>query len=113
MSSVKPGQVFGRLGQYRIQRTLGVGGNGTVLVATEFGEDGEYFRDVAIKTMNSPDSRYGKERFKREAAMVAKLKAPTTVTLYEYGADAETGLYYMAYEYVKGTPLNEVLEEEG
>jgi serine/threonine-protein kinase len=59
-----------------------------------------------------PDPEFHR-RFFLEAATVAKLKHPNTVTVFDFGVDEEDGLYFIAMEYLKGRTLSRVLREEG
>jgi serine/threonine-protein kinase len=52
-----------------------------------------------------------RRRFLREAAILARLKHPHTVTLFDYGCDG--GLCFIAMELVEGRTLLELLRSEG
>ena len=102
------GSVFA--GRYVIGDVLGDGGYGRVFEA----QDHEVGRRVALKVLR-PDMANGgyshekRERFRREAATVANLQDPHTVTLFDHGETPE-GLLYMVFEFVNGTPLNDLLK---
>ena len=51
-------------------------------------------------------------RFNAEAELAAKLSHPNTVTLFDFGQDAE-GCLFIAMEYLEGRSLREVLTREG
>ena len=92
------------VGPFRIERVLGRGGFGTVLLAREE----PLGRAVALKFLHR-DSRAAKHRFLREAALVAELKHPSLVPIYRFGE--EEGRPYFAMEYVEGTTLAKVIAQ--
>ncbi len=86
---------------YKIIKTLGVGGQATVYLAIQEGFD----REVALKVMSpalAADPSFG-ERFIREAKIVAKLRHPNIVTVYDVGE--HDGFFYLAMEYMPGIEL--------
>src|SRR5688500_17677162 len=90
-------------GQYRIERTLGQGGMGTVFL----GRDETLDRPVAIKVISpevgtSPEIR---QRFLQEARVVARLRHPNIVAV--FAAGEADGLLYFVMEYVPGESLRE------
>ena len=93
------------LGRYRIERELGRGSMGTVYL----GHDPQIGRLVALKTMSLSREFEGHElaearaRFFREAAMAGRLQHPDIVTIFD--ASEESGLAYIAMEYVSGHDL--------
>lgn len=96
--------------RYRIDSVLGGGGYGVVFEAW----DQDVGRRVALKiprTSAGEADRELLERFRREAAAVARLQDPHTVTLFDYG-EAD-GHLYMVCEFVAGTALGALLEERG
>jgi len=99
-------------GRYRIVRILGKGGMGRIYRAEQI----PLGRTVVIKVLSlrfavEEDPGF-KDRFYLEAAVLAKLKHPNTVTVFDYGmADDET--LYMVMEYVEGRTLAQVLRLEG
>ncbi|HEX4681229.1 MAG TPA: serine/threonine-protein kinase [Gemmatimonadaceae bacterium] len=100
----------GALGQqYEMLRMLGHGGMGTVYLA----RDRALERFVAIKVLR-PDVAAlhgGRERFRREARIVAQLSHPGILSLYTFGE--VHGLWYFVTEYVRGVSLAERLRVEG
>ncbi len=95
--------------QYAIERVLGAGGMGTVLLARDVTLD----RLVAIKVV-SPEVSLApavRERFLREARTVARLRHPHIVAIHAAGEAA--GMLYFVMEYVEGESLREVLQHEG
>jgi serine/threonine protein kinase len=66
---------------------------------------------VAVKIMHPHFAEYPGfvERFEREAALVARLRHPNIVTVFDF--DAENDLYYMVMELIEGPTLsNEIYE---
>jgi serine/threonine protein kinase len=90
-----------RLGPYTILSALGAGGMGEVYKARDVRLD----RDVAIKVLASAlaaDARF-KERFEREARVVASLNHPHICTLYDIGE--HDGATFLVMEYLEGETL--------
>ena len=97
------------VGRYDVERELGVGGMGQVLLGRDIALD----RPVAIKVIapdlaSSPASR---QRFLREARTVARLRHPNIVAVYAAG-EADNLLYFVM-EYVEGESLRQMLDREG
>jgi hypothetical protein len=95
--------------QYELLRPLGRGGMGTVYLA----RDRALERFVAIKVLR-PDVAAlhgGRERFRREARIVAQLSHPGILALHTFGE--VRGLWYFVTGYVRGTTLAERLRVEG
>ncbi len=95
-------------GQYQIERVLGVGGMGTVFLATDTTLD----RPVAVKVI-APDvasSAELRQRFLLEARTVARLRHPNIVSV--YAAGESDGLLWFAMEYVPGESLRDRLQRE-
>ena len=97
-----------RIGRYRIERLLGRGAMGRVLL----GRDAVLDRDVAVKLLRDdlavdPDQhRALVDRMRHEAKACARVSHPNIVTLFDMGEDAELGLY-LVFEYAEGTTLKE------
>lgn len=93
------------LGRYQIERLLGRGAMGAVLL----GRDPRIGRQVAIKTMSlaaefdGPELEEARRRFFREAETAGRLQHPDIVTVFDAGEDDD--LAYIAMEYVKGHDL--------
>jgi serine/threonine protein kinase/tetratricopeptide (TPR) repeat protein len=75
-------------GRYRILRALGEGGSGRVYLA----HDPELGRDVAVKIL---DRVRDLERFRREMAVLASLRHPNIVPIYDAGAHDGRPYYAM------------------
>jgi predicted Ser/Thr protein kinase len=100
---------LGRLERYRILKELGHGGMGMVLLA----EDSQLRRMAAIKVMlpryaKDPQAR---ERFLREARSAAKIKHDNVITIFQ--VDEANGIPFIAMEFLKGTPLDQHLKDNG
>src|SRR6267142_7029331 len=90
-----------RLGPYEITGSLGAGGMGEVYKARDTRLD----RTVAIKIL--PDALAAdpqfRERFEREARVIAGLTHPHICTLHDVGHDDRTD--YLVLEYLEGQTL--------
>lgn len=92
-------------GRYRIIKELGKGTMGVVYEA----HDPQIDRLVALKILR-PDRMVNEAyvgRFLKEARAIGRLAHPGIVTIYDVGEDNDT--IYIAMEYLKGTPFNEVI----
>lgn len=97
-----------RLGKYEIVARLGRGGMAEVYRARHVSLD----RDVAIKVLRASlasDSGL-RERLEREARQLARLRHHNIVQVYDFEADAETGMWYMVMEHIDGPTLRDVLD---
>lgn len=106
--ALAPGtEVFG----YRIDGTLGKGGMGTVYKATQLSLQ----RPVALKVLGTRFARNpsSAEDFLREARATAKLTHQNLVTIHDVHADAARNLYAYSMEYVPGTTLTRLIQEQG
>jgi tRNA A-37 threonylcarbamoyl transferase component Bud32 len=89
------------IGKYRIVEHLGRGGMAEVYKAYQPNLD----RYVAVKMMHTflSDEKEFLARFEREAKVVATLRHPNIVQVYDF--DAEGGVYFMVMEYITGETL--------
>lgn len=97
------------LGRYRIDGELGRGGMGVVHRA----EDTVLGRPVALKLLStrlSHDAEF-RDRFSREAALLARLDSPHVVQIYDFGQQDET--LYMVTQLIDGGDLSRLLAESG
>ncbi len=109
MQFPKPGQTF--QGKYELVQVLGRGGFAAVYKAI----DVDVGRSVAIKFLVPGEDGYDPSlvaRFLREARVVAQLKDPHNITMFDFGR-SDDGLLYMVFEYVAGADLAHVLEDHG
>jgi len=97
-------------GKYEIRGIVGEGGMGTVYLAHQ----GSMDRDVAIKVLRPEycHNRLAIKRFHREARAASRLTHPNTITVYDSG-QSEDGLLYQVIELLNGSPLSDILDEEG
>ncbi len=100
-----------KLGRYEIRERLGVGGMARVFM----GWDTTLERQVAIKILHEhlvEDPTF-KERFDREAKLVATLNHPNIVQIYDYDTIDVDGqmVCYMVMPYFPGRTLTDVLSE--
>ena len=93
---------------YEIVRQIGVGGMGEVWL----GRHKLIGREVAIKSLHKQliQKEAIRQRFKNEAATLARLQHPNVVALLDYHED-EKGVY-LIMEYVEGIPLDENIEQK-
>lgn len=92
-------------GRYRIVKELGKGTMGVVYQA----HDPQIDRMVALKVLRPDRVTSGSfvARFLKEARAIGRLSYANIVTIYDVGEDQ--GTIYIAMEYLKGEPLNEVV----
>jgi serine/threonine protein kinase/Flp pilus assembly protein TadD len=89
-----------RIGPYRVLRRLGAGGMGEVVLA----HDDRLDRLVAIKRLHDDAATPARrERFRREARIVARLDHPAIVRIHD--VHHEAGHDYLIMEYVEGQTL--------
>lgn len=95
----------GRIGAYRIVRTLGQGGMGTVYLAER--DDDQYKRLVAIKVLRSALSRSPAFQvlFRSERQILADLDHPNIARMLD-GGITDRGAPYLVMEYIDGIALD-------
>jgi serine/threonine-protein kinase len=104
------------LGSYRLEERLGQGGMGEVWRARHR----MLARPAAIKLIRasgsangrSPSSRDMVQRFEREAQVIARLRSPHTVDLFDYGV-AENGSFYYVMELLEGLDADRLVRRFG
>ncbi len=104
--NLQPGDVVA--GRYRLTGTVGKGAMGAVFSA----EHTETGQKVALKFMIVDDAE-GEEfvsRFQQEARVMAQLKSPNTVRIYDFGRTGD-GAFFMAMELLAGEPLDKHLRD--
>ena len=94
-----------KLGPYEVLTPIGAGGMGEVYKAT----DTRLNRTVAIKVLPSHFSENFemRQRFEREAKMIAGLNHPHICTLYDVGR--QDGSDFLVMEYLEGETLAQCL----
>ena len=105
---VKPGDVLA--GKYQVERILGVGGMGVVVVAHHIQLD----ERVALKfllpsALGNPEAV---SRFAREARAAVKIKSEHVASVRDVG-ELPSGAPYMVMEYLEGDDLSAWLKERG
>ncbi len=88
------------ISHYEIRGVLGQGGMGTVYLAL----DPALRRQVALKVLRA-DTDDQRERFRREARIVARLQHPNIVAIYAVGEHDRQP--FIAMEYIEGEPLSD------
>jgi eukaryotic-like serine/threonine-protein kinase len=100
------------LGSYRLEELLGRGGMGEVWRARHR----MLARPAAIKLIRSSLLRDGETgvlaRFEREAQVIAQLRSPHTVTLFDFGV-ADGGSFYYAMELLDGLDADSLVRRFG
>ena len=102
------GEVF--LDRYEAEREVGQGGMAVVYRGT----DRVLHRPVAIKVLHPHLSQKAeaRARFAREARVIAKLRHPNVVEVYDFaGEDSDRA--FIVTEFVEGVSLGEFLKEHG
>lgn len=102
-----------QIGAYRVEALIGAGGYSRVYKAV----DDNVGRQAAIKMLlpSQGEMHYSEaviRRFEREARIVANLRDPHSVQLYEYG-QTDDGMLYMIFEYIEGHTLEDVRRQDG
>jgi tetratricopeptide (TPR) repeat protein len=102
---VKPGDLIDD--RFEVEREAGAGGMGTIYRARDR-RDGA---PVAVKVLRAHDGQ-AKDRFEREAQVLAELDHPGIVRYVAHGA-ASSGAMYLAMEWLEGEDLERRLRRDG
>ena len=96
--------------KYRIEHRLGVGGMGTVFLATDL----TLYRQVAIKILDprTAADEANQRRFEIEAKVARHLTHPNTIQIFDFGR-IDNGLPFIVMEYLRGLPLDQLIERQG
>lgn len=107
--SAEVGADLKRLGKYRIERRLGVGGMGTVYLAV----DTDLNRTVALKVLAKERAQNPTlvRRFKSEGQAAALMKHENIVSVFESGQI--DGYLYLALEFIEGADVLELIRRYG
>ncbi|MEW6731609.1 MAG: bifunctional serine/threonine-protein kinase/formylglycine-generating enzyme family protein [Acidobacteriota bacterium] len=99
-------------GKYRVESLIGKGGMGWVFRVTNLQLNNTLALKLIdlTKTDNATSRIY---RFKREAALLAKINHPNVVLITDYGIVPKLQLPYLVMEYVEGMTLRRLLQERG
>jgi len=98
------------VGQFRLMEKLGSGAMGSIYKAHNLMDKSDIaavkiLRDELFADDNS------KKRFKREAAIIDKLRHPNIIRVFEIGASNEK--LFLAMEFLEGTTLDAKIKQEG
>jgi serine/threonine protein kinase len=98
------------VGQFRLMEKLGSGAMGSIYKAHNLMDKSDIaavkiLRDELFTDDNS------KKRFKREAAIIDKLRHPNIIRIFEVGASKEK--LFLAMEFLEGRTLEDKIKEEG
>ncbi|HWP41693.1 MAG TPA: serine/threonine-protein kinase, partial [Blastocatellia bacterium] len=95
--------------RYQIVQKVGQGGMGAIYKAVHMRMD----RICALKLLTSISGHdeAAIARFNREAKMASRIDNPHAVTIYDYG-EAESGIPYLAMEFIDGKALSQLLAAE-
>lgn len=98
-----------QLGHFQIEQRIGAGGMGAVFRAL----DTRLQRSVALKILTPSLSRddAAVQRFRNEARSAARLDHDNIARVYFIGEDQ--GLNFIAFEFITGTNLRELIRERG
>lgn len=98
-----------RIGAYRLLRSLGEGGMGSVYLGER--ADGGFTQQVAIKLIRYGFAQPGMvERFRQEREILARLNHPNIARLSDGGVAADGRPWY-AMEHVQGVPITQWCEQ--
>ncbi len=92
-----------RIGPYRIERLLGRGGMGRVLLAVR--EDDDFRQLVAIKVADRAGSPNALRRFRLERQILSDLDHRNIAKLYD-GGSTDLGQPYLVMEHIEGQPIH-------
>jgi predicted Ser/Thr protein kinase len=97
-------------GRFRIEREIGIGGMGTVYLATHLGLE----RPVAVKIIRREfaGDADATDRFLREARTMARLRHPNAAMIFDAG-NLPDGRHFIVMEFVEGETLSQALTREG
>src|SRR5260221_13987662 len=100
-----------KLGRYEVRERLGIGGMATVYKGWDMNLD----RWVAVKVLHDHlvEETGFKERFEREAKVVASLNHPNIVQIFDFDITtiADQPVYYMVMTYIPGQSLKALMDE--
>jgi len=98
-------------GRYEILREVGSGGSGCVYAATDRTTD----KRVAVKIFGHQVhlDRSAREKFELEARVAGRVESENIVQVSDAGLDPTTQLPYLVMEFLKGSNLQELVQNEG
>lgn len=104
-ASAPAGAPPAHIGPYRLLHLLGAGGMGEVWLA----QQDEPQRQVALKILRGAATEELRERFRREAELLAALEHPGIARI--YAAGSADGVSYVAMEVIRGSDLRRHVRE--
>jgi serine/threonine protein kinase len=93
-----------RLGAYRVDQLIGVGGMGEVYRGERV--DGEFHQLVAIKVVRGAANAFSISRFRAERQILASLSHPNIARIYD-GGTTQSDEPYLVMEYIEGQRIDE------
>ncbi|MEM1417159.1 MAG: serine/threonine-protein kinase [Myxococcota bacterium] len=95
-------------GRFTIREVIGLGGMGTVFRALQTSLE----REVALKVIHpgSSKKRHTRDRFLREAHLLATLRHAGVVEVYDFGE--HEGTLFLAMELLRGSTLRQIVDED-
>lgn len=100
----RPGEVLG--GSYKIKSRIAVGGMGEVYLCKHTRLPGMYVAKVLTKELDNSGENFA--RFRREAEIVAGLRHPNVVQVFDFNVTPQ-GSPYLVMEYLNGEDLGAFL----
>ena len=101
-----------RVANYRIVHRVGRGATGRTYIAVRDAAGHDVAYVVCLKTPPprfADDPAYVRD-FENEARIASLLQHPHIVPLQDHGLDAERNIRFLAFRYVEGPDLSEVIE---
>ena len=97
-----------KIARYEIQSEIGRGGMAAVYLA----HDPNFRRNVAIKLVsgNLEHNEDFRQRFEREARLIARIEHPAIVPVYDFGE--HNGQLYLVMRYMQGGTLADKIKKE-
>lgn len=97
-----------KIARYEIQSEIGRGGMAAVYLA----HDPNFRRNVAVKLVagNLEHNTDFRERFEREAQLIARIEHPAIVPVYDFGE--HNGQLYLVMRYIQGGTLADKIKKE-
>ncbi len=94
--------------KYELLKVLDKGGMGTIYLARQHGLN----RHVCVKTLSIPegeDADLWRARFCREAELLASVSHPHILSVFDFGATADSGLSYLVTEFIEAGDLRRLM----
>lgn len=105
VSQIPTGCILGS--KYELLERIGQGASARVFKARQLGMS----RDVAVKVFRPQENVESRARVLNEVSIMAQLRHPNTVTVYDHGDEGE--LLYLVMEHVSGGSLRGLVKQKG